>query len=78
MTTPSVGDPMPDIELETPDGGEAYTRVGNLQVGADGQLMTMDARPVLGESGPMVVPPGSSLKTHILTNELNVGVSYRF
>jgi flagellar basal-body rod protein FlgF len=23
--------------------------------------MTMDARPVLGEAGPMVVPPGSSL-----------------
>lgn len=49
------------LTVQTPDGGEAYTRVGNLQVGADGQLMTMDARPVLGESGPMVVPPGSSL-----------------
>lgn len=49
------------LTVQTPDGGEAYTRVGNLQVGADGQLMTMDSRPVLGESGPMVVPPGSSL-----------------
>jgi flagellar basal-body rod protein FlgF len=49
------------LTVQTPDGGEAYTRVGNLQVGSDGQLMTMDARPVLGESGPMVVPPGSSL-----------------
>lgn len=49
------------LAVQTPDGGEAYTRVGNLQVGAEGQLMTMDARPVLGEAGPMVVPPGSSL-----------------
>jgi flagellar basal-body rod protein FlgF len=47
--------------VQTPDGGEAYTRVGNLQVGAEGQLMTMDGRPMLGEAGPMVVPPGSSL-----------------
>ncbi|MDP3616673.1 MAG: flagellar basal body rod C-terminal domain-containing protein, partial [Rhodoferax sp.] len=44
-----------------PDGSEAYTRVGNLQVGADGQLMTMDSRPLLGDAGPLVVPPGSSL-----------------
>ncbi|WP_397412713.1 flagellar basal-body rod protein FlgF [Polaromonas sp.] len=49
------------LTVQTPDGGEAYTRVGNLQVGAEGQLLTMDGRPVLGESGPMVVPPGSSL-----------------
>lgn len=49
------------LAVQTPDGGEAYTRVGNLQVGADGQLMTMDGRPLLGEAGPMVVPPGSSL-----------------
>lgn len=49
------------LTVQTPDGGEAYTRVGNLQVGAEGQLMTMDGRPVLGEAGPMVVPPGSSL-----------------
>jgi flagellar basal-body rod protein FlgF len=33
--------------------------VGNLQVGADGQLLTMGGRPVLGDAGPMAVPPGS-------------------
>ena len=33
------------LVVQTPDGGEAYTRVGNLQVGADGQLLTMGARP---------------------------------
>jgi flagellar basal-body rod protein FlgF len=49
------------LAVQMPDGGEAYTRVGNLQVGADGQLMTMDSLPVLGDAGPVVVPPGSSL-----------------
>lgn len=49
------------LTVQMPDGSEAYTRVGNLQVGADGQLRTMDSRPVVGEAGPLVVPPGSSL-----------------
>lgn len=54
------------LTVKMPDGSEAYTRVGNLQVGADGQLQTMDARPLLGDAGPLVVPPGSALT---LTNE---------
>lgn len=49
------------LTVQTPDGGEAYTRVGNLQVGAEGQLLTMDSLPLLGDAGPVVVPPGSSL-----------------
>lgn len=49
------------LTVQTLDGSEAYTRVGNLQVGADGQMMTMDSLPLLGDSGPLVVPPGSSL-----------------
>jgi flagellar basal-body rod protein FlgF len=49
------------LTVQMPDGGEAYTRVGNLQVGAEGQLMTMDSRPVLGDAGPLVVPPGSTV-----------------
>ncbi len=47
------------LVVQAPDGSEAYTRVGNLQVGADGQLLTMGARPVLGENGPLAIPPGS-------------------
>ncbi|MGK6311151.1 flagellar basal-body rod protein FlgF [Variovorax sp. DT-64] len=50
------------LVVQTPDGGEAYTRVGNLQVGADGQLLTMGARPVVGEGGALVVPPGSKVQ----------------
>lgn len=42
------------------DGGEAYTRAGNLQVGPDGQITTM-GRPVLGDGGPLAVPPGQAL-----------------
>lgn len=49
------------LTVQLPEGGEAYTRLGNLQVGADGQLMTMDSRPLVGEAGPLVVPPGSSV-----------------
>ncbi len=46
------------LAVQLPEGGEAYTRVGNLQVGPEGQLTTMDARPLMGEGGPVVVPPG--------------------
>lgn len=49
------------LVVQTPDGGEAYTRVGNLQIGADGQLTTMGGRPVVGDNGAMTVPPGSAL-----------------
>lgn len=49
------------LVVRTPDGGEAYTRVGNLQVGADGQLLTMGGRAVLGDAGPLVVPPGATV-----------------
>jgi flagellar basal-body rod protein FlgF len=47
------------LTVQMPDGSEALTRVGNLQVGADGQLQTMDALPLMGDAGPLVVPPGA-------------------
>lgn len=49
------------LTVQMPDGSEAYTRVGNLQVSADGQLQTMDARALMGDAGPLVVPPGSAV-----------------
>lgn len=49
------------LTVKLPDGSEAYTRVGNLQVNAEGQLTTMDARPISGDSGLLVVPPGAEL-----------------
>jgi flagellar basal-body rod protein FlgF len=49
------------LTVQTPDGNEAYTRAGNLQVGADGQVLTMGNLPVMGDAGPLVVPPGASV-----------------
>lgn len=42
-------------------GGEAYTRAGALQVTANGQLVTAGGHPLLGESGPISVPPYQSV-----------------
>jgi len=44
------------IAVQGPDGQEAYTRAGNLHVNINGQLMTGADHPVLGESGPIIVP----------------------
>jgi flagellar basal-body rod protein FlgF len=49
------------LAVQAPDGTEAYTRAGSLQVAADGQVMTMDRLPVVGSRGPLVVPPGSTV-----------------
>jgi flagellar basal-body rod protein FlgF len=49
------------LVVQTPDGGEAYTRVGNLQMDAGGQLTTLGGRPVLGDAGPLAVPPGAEV-----------------
>ncbi|MDI5987314.1 flagellar basal body rod protein FlgF [Halomonas sp. M4R5S39] len=46
------------LAVQTPDGGEAYTRRGDLQVDGDG-LVTLVGRPVMGEGGPIIVPLGS-------------------
>ena len=45
------------IAVEGADGQEAYTRAGSLHVNALGQLLTADGHAVLGESGPITLPP---------------------
>jgi flagellar basal-body rod protein FlgG len=42
--------------IETPDG-TAYTRNGDLQIGADGTLRTQAGYPVLGAAGPLRLTP---------------------
>ncbi|HEU4457984.1 MAG TPA: flagellar basal-body rod protein FlgF [Methylibium sp.] len=42
------------------DGTEAYTRMGSLQVDAQGQLMTSSGITVLGDGGPITLPPGGT------------------
>ena len=49
------------IAVETPDGNEAYTRAGNLQVNANGQLQTASGLNVLGDGGPIALPPDNSI-----------------
>jgi flagellar basal-body rod protein FlgF len=48
------------------EGGEPlYTRRGDFRLNAQGQLVLPNGRPVLGEGGPLAVPPGqaASLRT---------------
>jgi flagellar basal-body rod protein FlgF len=49
------------LSVQTADGNEAYTRAGNLHVDQNGQLMTATNQPVIGNSGPISVPPGSDI-----------------
>lgn len=43
------------------DGTEAYTRNGSLEVSSDGTLTTASGLAVLGDGGPIVVPPGADV-----------------
>jgi flagellar basal-body rod protein FlgF len=45
------------IAVQAPDGGEAYTRAGDLRVDSLGLLTTGTGLPVLGNGGPIAVPP---------------------
>ena len=49
------------MAVETADGREAYTRAGNLQINANGQLQTASGLNVLGDGGPIAVPPDNSI-----------------
>lgn len=50
------------LAVQAEDGSEAYTRRGDLQVAASGLLTTGDGRPVIGEAGPITVPPADSIQ----------------
>jgi flagellar basal-body rod protein FlgF len=49
------------ITVQGADGKEAYTRAGDLQVTADGAVTTSTGLPVLSESGPIVIPPATTV-----------------
>lgn len=49
------------IAVQARDGGEGYTRAGDLSISAEGQLLTGSGLPVLGDSGPITIPPYSKL-----------------
>ena len=50
------------IAVQDSSGKEAYTRAGDLQVDATGQLRTTAGLPVLGDAGPLIVPPSASMQ----------------
>jgi flagellar basal-body rod protein FlgF len=45
------------IAVQTPEGEEAYTRNGSLQIGTDGTLQLPNGLAVLGDGGPITIPP---------------------
>jgi len=49
------------MAVQASDGTEAYTRMGDLRIDQDGNLMTATGNQVLGDSGPIVVQPYTSL-----------------
>ncbi|MEQ9888056.1 flagellar basal body rod protein FlgF [Pectobacterium zantedeschiae] len=48
------------LAVQTANGGEAYTRNGNMEINADGQL-TIQGRVVMGDGGPIDVPPQAQI-----------------
>lgn len=50
------------IAIQTADGKEAYTRAGNLSIDVNGQLRTGAGFPVLGDGGPLVIPPAATVE----------------
>ncbi len=49
------------LAVQGADGEEAYTRRGDLAVDATGVLTNGDGRPVVGDAGPVTVPPGAKI-----------------
>ena len=45
------------MAVQAEDGTEAYTRRGDLSVSATGLLVNGEGRPVLGDTGPITIPP---------------------
>ncbi|MES1192172.1 MAG: flagellar basal-body rod protein FlgF [Steroidobacter sp.] len=49
------------IAVQGVDGQEAYTRAGDLHVDVNGLLQTATGHPVLGDNGPISIPPYSAI-----------------
>lgn len=53
------GDAM--LSVQGPDGEPAYTRRGDLQLSETGLVTTGAGDPVLGEGGPLIIPPADTI-----------------
>ncbi|MEZ5499539.1 MAG: flagellar basal body rod protein FlgF [Steroidobacteraceae bacterium] len=49
------------IAVQAQDGSEAYTRAGDLRIQASGLLTNGAGHVILGDGGPITIPPSSSL-----------------
>jgi flagellar basal-body rod protein FlgF len=49
------------LTVQAPDGGEAYTRRGDLSVSATGVLQNGEGLPVMGDNGPITVSPDAKV-----------------
>jgi flagellar basal-body rod protein FlgF len=49
------------MAVQGKDGREGYTRAGDLQITASGQLVTGTGLPVMGEGGPIAIPPSGKI-----------------
>ncbi len=49
------------IAVQLENGGEAYTRNGSLQISPNGMLQTRNGLNVLGDGGPISIPPDSAV-----------------
>jgi flagellar basal-body rod protein FlgF len=49
------------IAVQAADGTEAYTRAGDLRVSAEGAVTTASGQAVLTESGPLNIPPATTI-----------------
>jgi flagellar basal-body rod protein FlgF len=59
------------IAVQAADGSEAYTRNGSLQLSPNGLLQTRNGLNVLGDGGPISIPPESTIS---IANEGTVSV----
>jgi flagellar basal-body rod protein FlgF len=50
------------IAVQAPDGQEAYTRAGELKIDSAGLLTTSTGHPVLGNDGPIAIPPAAKVQ----------------
>jgi len=49
------------IAVQAADGQEAYTRAGDLRINSAGLLTTGAGHPVLGNDGPIAIPPAAKI-----------------
>lgn len=50
------------IAVQASDGSEAYTRAGDLRITAEGILQTGRGYPVIGNGGPIAIPPANKVE----------------